>query len=261
MTALIKQLAVLLGGLVLLFLVLFPQSGWTEAPTGHEQAQEYVHASVSLGPDYSYGAGPKAPRLFVGTDWDGLSKDAKWFIKGRLYQAFGEHDGVENPRDAVVLSLLQYPNSGILDRGLLHGFVTALPFESRGAGFSWRSTQGAGLGIRPIQSKILTLSGGVGPGFQYINPDQSATEVVFSFLYGGMAYGHLTSRLSYVTYFFGATGTPERDFLLNISRLDYQLTRRFSAQIGVTTYLSEGLEDGFKDFIGHTRLALTYHLW
>ena len=258
---LLNRQAVLLGLVALPLSVCSPPPGWTQSQPDPEPEPDYLHGSVSLGYDHSYGAGPVAPRLFVGMDWDGLSKDATWFIKPRLYQAFGEYDGVQDPRDALVLSLVQYPNRGLLDRGLLHGFVTALPFESRGSGFDWRSAQGAGLGIRPIKSQRLTLSAGVGPGFQYIDPTEAPTEVLFSLIYGGMAYGHLTDRLTYVTYFLGATGAPDRDFLLNISRMDYRLTSAFSAQIAVLSYLSEGVADGFKDFIGHARVALTYHLW
>lgn len=261
MANLVKQRAVRIGLLALVVTVSFPQPSLTQSRPLPDKDKEYVHGSISLGYDHTYGAGPTAPRLYAGTDWEGLNKDARWILMGRLYQAFGEFDGVENPRDALIYSRLQYPDSGIFDRGVAYGVVTALPWESRGSDFKWRSAQGVGLGLRPIRSKRFTLSGHAGPGFQYIDPDEAPTEVVFSVVYGLVAYGILAPRLSYATSFWGAGASPDRDYLRNISQLDYHLTSNLSAQIAVISYFSEGIADGSKDFVGHTRVALTYHLW
>ena len=76
-----------------------------------------------------------------------------------------------------------------INRGLLHGFVVALPIESVGAGFKWAYTQGVGLGIWPLKTKLLTVSGGIGPGFLYVDPTQEAAEVFFYWSIPGTPIG------------------------------------------------------------------------
>ena len=248
--------------LALLFSVFWPHLALTQPRPDDVPPFNYVHGSVSLGFDHSYGTiVPTAPRLYVGTDWKGTYKETEWFVIGRLYQAFGTFDNVTNPREALILSRLTYPTSGLLNHGLLHGFVVALPIESKGAGFKWASTQGVGLGISPLKTKLLTVSGGMGPGFQYVDPTQEPAEVLFAGVYQARLSGQLTETISYGSFFMGTTGAGDKDFFFNISKIVYRFHRNFSAQIGVISFLDAPYSAGDSEFFGHSRVALTYHLW
>ena len=250
------------GLLVLLSGVLWPHQALTQPVLGDVPPSDYVHGSVSLGFDHSYGTiVPTAPRLFVGSDWKGKHKEAEWFVIARLYQAFGTFDGVTNPRESIILSRLTYPAKGLLNQGLLHGFVVALPIESVGAGFEWASTQGVGLGIWPLKTKLLTISGGMGPGFQYVDPTQERSQVLFAGVYQTLFSGHLTDTISYASLFMGTTGAGDKSFVFNISKIIYRFHRNFSAQIGVISFLDAPYSAGTSEFFGHSRIALTYHLW
>jgi hypothetical protein len=190
-----------------------------------------------------------------------LNKDADWFVIARLYQGFGTFDGVTNPREALIHSRLTYPVKGLFNRGLVHGFAVALPIESVGAGFKWASTQGVGLGIWPLKTKLLSLSGGVGPGFLYVDPTQEAAEVLFTGVYQLRLTGHLTKIISYASAFLGTTGAGDKDFVFNISKIVYRFHPDFSVQVGVVSFLNNPGAAGATDFFGHARIALTYHLW
>ncbi len=250
------------GLLALLFGVLWPHLALTQPRPGDVPTLDYVHGSVSLGYDHSYGTiVPTSPRLFVGTDWKGRHKEADWFVIARLYQAFGTFDNVTNPREALILSRLTYPAKGLVNRGLLHGFVVALPIESVGAGFNWAYTQGVGLGISPLKTKLLTVSGGIGPGFLYVDPTQEAAEVLPTGVYQALLSGHLTKTISYASLFMGTTGAGDKDYIFNISKIIYRFHRKFSAQVGVISFLNAPNTEEVKEFFGHSRIALTYHFW
>ncbi len=250
------------GLIALLFGALCPQLALTQPTPDDNHTSDYVHGSVSLGYDHSYGTlVPTSPRLFVGTDWKGRSQEADWFLIARLYQAFGTFDGVTNPREALILSRLTYPRKGLVNRGLLHGFVVALPIESVGAGFNWAYTQGVGLGISPLKTKLLTVSGGFGPGFLYVDPTQEASEVLFAGVYQALLSGHLTKTVSYASLFMGTTNADDKNYVFNISKLIYRFHPKFSAQIGVISFLSAPDTSEDREFFGHSRIALTYHFW
>ena len=251
-----------MGLLALLFGVLWPHMAWAQPVLGDVPPSDYVHGSVSLGFDHSYGTiVPTSPRLFVGSDWKGRHKEADWFLIARLYQAFGTFDNVKNPRESVILSRLTYPKKGLLNHGLLHGFVVALPIESVGAGFEWASTQGVGLGIWPLKTKLLTISGGMGPGFQYVDPTQEPAQVLFAGVYQALLSGHLTETISYASLFMGTTGAGDKSFIFNISKIIYRFHQNFSAQIGVISFLDAPYTEEVSEFFGHSRIALTYHFW
>ena len=250
------------GLFALVWGVFGPHLAWAQPVLGDVPPKDYVHGSVSLGFDHSYGTiVPTAPRLFVGSDWKGRHGEADWFVIARLYQAFGTFDNVTNPRESIMLSRLTYPNKGLLNHGLLHGFVVALPIESVGAGFEWASTQGVGLGIWPLKTKLLTISGGMGPGFQYVDPTQERSQVLFAGVYQTLFSGHLTDTISYASLFMGTTGAGDDSFVFNISKIIYRFHRKFSAQIGVISFLDAPYSAGTSEFFGHSRIALTYHLW
>ena len=252
----------MVGLLALLFSVLWPHLVLTQPSLDEVPPPDYVHGSVSLGFDHSYGTiVPTSPRLFVGSDWKGLNKEADWFVIARLYQGFGTFDNVTNPREALIHARLTYPAKGLFKRGLLHGFVVALPIESVGAGFEWASTQGVGLGIWPLKTKLLTISGGMGPGFLYVDPIQEPAEVLFAGVYQTRLTGHLTETISYASAFLGTTGAGDKNFIFNISKIVYRFHRNFSAQVGVVSFLDAPTTAGASEFFGHSRIALTYHLW
>ena len=250
------------GFLALPFGVLWPQQALTQPRLDDIPPLNYVHGSASLGFDYSYGTRVStSPRLYVGTDWNGKYKETEWFARGRLYQSFGTFDNVTNPREALIISRLTYPTRGLLNHGLLHGFVVALPIESRGAGFKWASTQGVGLGISPLKTKLLTVSGGMGPGFQYVDPTQEPAEVLFAGVYQARLSGHLTETISYSSFIMGTTGAGDKSFIFNILTIVYRFHRNFSAQVGVISFLDAPTSARDSEFFGHSRIALTYHLW
>ena len=250
------------GSLVLLCGLFWPHQALPQLVPVDVPSADYFHGSVSLGFDHSYGTiVPTAPRLFVGSDWRGSHQEAEWFVIARLYQAFGTFDGVTNPRESIILSRLTYPAKGLLNRGWLHGFVVALPIESVGAGFEWASTQGVGLGIWPLKTKLLTISGGMGPGFQYVDPTQEPSEVLFAGVYQALFSGHLTDTISYASLFMGTTGAGNNSFVFNISKIIYRFHRNFSAQIGVISFFDAPYTAETSEFFGHSRIALTYHIW
>ena len=252
----------LVGLLALLCGVFWPHLALTQPKDGDVPTSDYLHGSVSLGYDHSYGTiVPTSPRLIVGSDWKGLHKEADWYVIARLYQAFGTFDNVTNPREALIHSRLSYPTKGLFNHGLVHGFVVALPIESVGAGFEWASTQGVGLGIWPLKTKLLTVSGGMGPGFLYVDPTQEPAEVLFAGVYQARLTGHLTETISYASSFMGTTGAGDKNFIFNISKVVYRFHRNFSVQVGVVSFLDAPYSAGASEFFGHSRIALTYHLW